>query len=36
MVYWVYKCFNVYVDLYNFMIMKVGYDYNGLKVYKGL
>lgn len=26
----------IYVDLYNYMIMKLGYDYDGLKVYKGL
>ena len=26
----------MYADLYNFMIMKAGYDHNGLKAYKGL
>lgn len=25
-----------YADLYNYMIMKPGYDHNGLKAYKGL
>ena len=26
----------MYADLYNFMIMKAGYDHNGLKADKGL